>query len=110
MDGKFTQGTWQASGIRFRIRHMDSDFPIETHLVGPDGDAICYVLYNPKFHSEVMANVRLIEAAPAMYAALKALMKAGDPVEGEEWVDQRDAKLMALDAIRRVEGVAGNDR
>lgn len=70
---KFTPGPWQVSGVRHKWREAGSDQVLDSHTVGPDGDAVALIFYAPKWHIEQLANARLIAAAPEIYAALKAI-------------------------------------
>lgn len=101
----FTQGQWIVSGIRYKIRDMSSDFPIQTHLVGPDGDPICYVLYNSKHHAEMLANARLISAAPDLLAALKAMLESAEVTDvSVRGMAPWDPRLQAWEALKKAGG------
>jgi hypothetical protein len=52
-----TKGRWQRSGVRVKGAG---------HLIGPDGDGVCNVPYDPRHHAECLANADLIAQARAL--------------------------------------------
>lgn len=72
-----TPGAWQVSGVRQR-------FPIagQAHAVGPDGDAVALVFYDPQCHAQHWADAAYIAAAnPARVLALvEALVAAREAI------------------------------
>lgn len=71
---KFTPGPWQVSGVRAKYRDAHREHVFEAHNVGPDGDAIAAVFFNPT-SGLGWKDAHLIAAAPELYAALEALIE-----------------------------------
>lgn len=57
-----TPGQWMRSGVRQLSREYKG------HMIGPDGNGVVIVPYDPKFHSECLANANLLALAPALAA------------------------------------------
>ena len=72
---RFTPGPWQVNGVRYKWREVGSDQVLDSHTVGPDGDAVALIFYAPKWHIEQLANARLIAVAPDLYTELKACIQ-----------------------------------
>lgn len=84
---QWTPGPWQKSGILSRSPEYKG------HSVGPDGkDPVVVVPYTDSFHSECIANARLIAAAPDMYGALEKNSEAFS--ELAEWLLSGDGRDM----------------
>lgn len=88
----FTPGPWQVSGVRYKWRQSDSSQILDSHAVGPDGDAVCLVFYTERHHKEQLANARLIAAAPKMLEILKRLCELNrkGQVMARSWGDAQD--------------------
>jgi hypothetical protein len=87
MSAAHTPGPWQVSGVRYKWRDAHSDRLLDSHQVGPDGNGIALVPYDPNSHREAMADARLIAAAPDLLAVVRGLLA---------WEDQDD---IALDPV-----------
>ena len=83
---KFSPGPWQVGGVRMKYRSTGNNYVLDSHAVGPDSDPVCLVFYYDKYHSEHIANARLIAAAPELLEALETLVKRirEDGMDGKE--------------------------
>lgn len=76
-----TKGSWQVSGVRAKVRMVNAES--DAHVIGPDGDPVALALYTDRtndLHCEMLANARLISAAPDMYEALKGIEHFADAI------------------------------
>ena len=103
MKTKHTPGPWQISGVRGRPSTLSDNAAF--HSVGPDGDAVAAVWYDPKTHVG-WHDARLIAAAPDLLEALQevvpmleaALMFHGEPEQGSVGYKARAAIAKATRA------------
>lgn len=110
---KATPGPWQVNGVRGKLRKSHGEHIMETHDIGPDGDALASVFFNPKTglgFADAKLIVAAVNALPAILSQLDKLetenarlllSTRGDP-DGRWPLEVRDA----VDALEDQYGIS----